>query len=64
MAKAWCVLKSGGQALIGVPTGDDLIQVRCPITHAMACRIARGSMDESTFNIQTLAPVDKLLIYT
>ena len=27
MAKTWCVVKPGGQALIGVPHGQDNIQV-------------------------------------
>lgn len=25
MAKAWCITKTGGKALVGVPTGKDVV---------------------------------------
>jgi hypothetical protein len=27
MARAWCLLKPGGRAIVGTPSGPDIIQV-------------------------------------
>ena len=49
MAKAWCVVKPGGQALVGVSTGPDTILVRKTINIILKYIINNESVFNSNY---------------
>ena len=47
MAKAWCVVKPGGLALVGVPTGLDQLVVRSNSTFSTGFFKKKGSVHQN-----------------